>query len=539
MPFGILEPKLAEGVRVPGTVHLYEALHGIDETENAAHLKRDGDIILVPQPSNSSNDPLNWSRKKKDLILAVLCLAGIMASTASPLLASSTIVLVLYLGKGFQPIALLTGWNLFAAAITSIFVTAISVKYGKRFLYVFASVILIAGSAWGSAATSYRSLLGARILQGVALAPFEALLNASIGDMYFVHERGIRLAIASLCVFGSSFLTPVITGRLTATLGWHWMFLFLLIFSCVSGLLVFFFVPEHVYNRDKRFETDVLGEAVGQLATPSIDQDEKVTESNTLAQEVPESYLHSLWLFSGSKSSRPLHKIFLRPFALLLHPAVIWGCLTQGTLIAWTVMIGVVLAAIFMGPPLWYDEVNVGYMYAGAAVGSVVGFVFAGLLSDFLVKSLSKKNNNIYEPEFRILLVLPQMAFAIAGIWGFGITANDMYTYSKFLPPVFFGMVTCAMILGAVASSTYITDAHRDIQVEAFIVMLMFKNLFSFALTERAYFWLLHLGVRKCFVIVGSVQIAISVFTLLFWVIGKYDRHFTHKYNIIAILHLD
>lgn len=32
-------------------------------------------------------------------------------------------------------------------------------------------------------------------MQGVGLAPFEALVNASVGDMYCVHERGVRMAV--------------------------------------------------------------------------------------------------------------------------------------------------------------------------------------------------------------------------------------------------------------------------------------------------------------------------------------------------------
>ena len=48
---------------------------------------------------------------------------------------------------------------------------------------------------WGGASGhNYRSLLWARIFQGIGLAPFEALVNASVGDLYFVHESGKRMA---------------------------------------------------------------------------------------------------------------------------------------------------------------------------------------------------------------------------------------------------------------------------------------------------------------------------------------------------------
>ncbi|KAK9431960.1 major facilitator superfamily domain-containing protein [Lipomyces doorenjongii] len=544
MPFGILDPKLPAHQRVPGTVHLYEAIHGVDQF-TSANLKRDGNIILVPQPSDSPNDPLNWSTRKKDFVLFIICLEAIMASTVSPILASSTIVLVLYFSKGFQPIALLTGWHLVGAACQSVVVTTIFVKYGKRFPYIFASAVLVGSSAWAAIATSYRSLLWARVLQGVALAPFEVAVNASVGDMYFVHQRGVRLALVSLSIFGTTFLTPIITGNVTNSLGWHWMFWLVLIFSSVTLILVFFFVPEHVYNRDKRLDTDVVGDDLAQQApsdsivSSDVADDDNEKIPSTRQQEEKETYWHSLRLFSGSKTSRPLWKIFLRPFALLLHPAIIWGCLTQGTMIAWTAMIGVVLAAVFMGPPLWYNEVKVGYMYTGAVVGALIGFAVAGVLSDFSAKWLSRRNNNIYEPEFRILLVIPQMICGCIGIWGFGFISSDMYKYSQYLPPFFFGLETCGMILGAVASASYITDAYRDIQIEAFVSMLLFKNLFSFALTDKAYPWLLESGIKRCFTIIGAVQLGVSFLTLAFWIVGKWNRYIMHRYNILRILHLE
>ena len=55
-------------------------------------------------------------------------------------------------------------------------------------------MLIIISSAWGGVAgTNYKSLLWARIIQGVGLAPFEALVNASVGDLYFVHVCSISV----------------------------------------------------------------------------------------------------------------------------------------------------------------------------------------------------------------------------------------------------------------------------------------------------------------------------------------------------------
>ena len=55
-------------------------------------------------------------------------------------------------------------------------------------------------------------------MQGFGTGPFEMLVPSSIGDMYFVHQRGKRIAIQAMSMFGISFLTPVISGVITDTL---------------------------------------------------------------------------------------------------------------------------------------------------------------------------------------------------------------------------------------------------------------------------------------------------------------------------------
>ena len=71
MTFGILE---AHGTfeHVPGTAQLEE-----DVSSQAAHLKKGSgkhaDVVLIPQPSNDPNDPLNWPLWQRDLVLLLLC----------------------------------------------------------------------------------------------------------------------------------------------------------------------------------------------------------------------------------------------------------------------------------------------------------------------------------------------------------------------------------------------------------------------------------------------------------------------------------
>ena len=479
----------------------------------------------MPQPSDDPNDPLNWPIWRRDVILLILCLLSIIASTLSPLLAANTLTLTLYFRRTFQDVALLTGWHLFGAGIAGFIFVASARVWGKRHLYLLGTIIIILSSIWGGASGGgnigttgqYRSLLAARVFQGVGLAPFEALVNASVGDLYFVHERGKRMAFSNLSLFGGAFFTPVVVGKMTHTIGWEWTFYFVAIFAAIMLPLVIFFVPETAFVRDNHLNTDIYAESPGSPPSGKPEQSSEAGPSSPHPDAEKNNKLYSkqnLRLFNGRKSPESFWKLLVRPLPLFLHPGILWAALTQGTLIGWTVLIGIVLAAIMIGPPLFFNEVKTGYMYTGAFLGALIGFGISGALADSIPRWMAKRNNGIYEPEFRLILVIPQLIFGCAGLYGFGITSADTSRYGWFWPNFFFALEVVGMVLGAVASALYIVDAHRDLAVEAFTCLLIFKNLFSFALTWGGYDWMLHTGIVPSFNIIASVQVGVCALTI-------------------------
>lgn len=58
---------------VPGTALLAD-IQGANTSPLQHDKGKDSDILLVPQPSSSPNDPLNWPLWKKDLMLLLICI---------------------------------------------------------------------------------------------------------------------------------------------------------------------------------------------------------------------------------------------------------------------------------------------------------------------------------------------------------------------------------------------------------------------------------------------------------------------------------
>ena len=114
-----------------------------------------------------------------------------------PILAANAPTIMLVFKTNIAGVALLTGYHLCGVGIAGLLFVASARIWGMRHLYLLGGMLLVASSIWGALATSYKSFLWARILQGVAVCPFEALVNVSVGDMYPVHVSSYILVNVS------------------------------------------------------------------------------------------------------------------------------------------------------------------------------------------------------------------------------------------------------------------------------------------------------------------------------------------------------
>jgi len=215
MGLGVLEDHELE--HVPGTAPLNELgsenfnTNGVD----SAILKHDptGQIVLVPQPSDSPNDPYNWSRWKKErftIAFAFGCgavggksslescpdsnehsgsrwMLNVGNTAVGPLLSPAFVELAAEFDIGLSNFVQgVQGGVIVAIAFGSLICNALAVKYGKRPIYLITTVGLMVTCFWAAAAKSFASLVAARVIQGFCMGPLEALVPASIADVWLV-----------------------------------------------------------------------------------------------------------------------------------------------------------------------------------------------------------------------------------------------------------------------------------------------------------------------------------------------------------------
>ena len=98
------------------------------------------------------------------------------------------------LGVSVNTFSQSTAWLVLTLGISLFITNPIAKVWGRRPVFIASSIIMFACSIWGAFAKSYSSFLASRIVSGFGMAPFEVLVQCTIGDMYYVHQRGTRIA---------------------------------------------------------------------------------------------------------------------------------------------------------------------------------------------------------------------------------------------------------------------------------------------------------------------------------------------------------
>jgi Major Facilitator Superfamily len=228
------------------------------------------------------------------------------------------------------------------------------------------------------------------------------LIIAAVGDMFFVHQRGLRVAFITFILNAASSLASIIAGQITSQLGWQWLFHILQIFTVVQFVLMFLFCPETTFIRDSRYDIDqVQDEKLEQLVEEEHRHDagkETGVEnngSNGIPTPTKKTFFQYMAVYTGVYSHENLLKLIFGPFITLLNLGAAWSTVASGLLTAWYVTSAIMQAGIFAGPPWDFDAAQVGYLSTGPFVGGMVGSIIIALTSDPAAKWLTKLNKGI------------------------------------------------------------------------------------------------------------------------------------------------
>ncbi|KAL6162615.1 hypothetical protein ACJQWK_11538 [Exserohilum turcicum] len=469
------------------------------------------------------------------------------AAVLSPLLSPALVVIAKDFNKPVKDITVISGYMLLVTGSIGPVVSALSRKYGKRPQLLVASLFGLLGTVIASAANSYEGLKAGRIIQGGSVTAFESLVVSMIGDLFCVHQRGVFMTLIQFILGAASNFSAIIVGPIATNLGWRYLFHMLIPFVALEVILLFFFVPETNYNRDHRYDidelsTDNLAElaeaeqknrmTAERLEKEGSDDMVKLETHASAVSAVPKrkTFVQQMAIFTGTYSNDNLLQLCIAPFAVCTNLAVLWMVIITGGLTAFFVAQSYVMAQIFQAPPYLLSPAGVGYLSVGPFLGGLIGSILLGATLDPLIKWCAKKNNGVYEPEYRLLGMIPSVTTVI-GLCFFGHFAQKGSSF--YLTAFFHGMDLFGIVIAAISSSSYVLDSFRDISSEVFIINMVFKNFLFYGFSYFVNDWAASDGPAQVFYVFGGVAGGMIITAPIFFFWGKQYRSFWHRHNLI------
>jgi predicted MFS family arabinose efflux permease len=128
----------------------------------------------------------------------------------------------------------------FSAGISGLLAAGFADRFDRRKLLIFFYCGFVFGTFLCGIATSYRFLLGARIVTGLFGGVIGSIGFAIIADLFPLSVRGRVMGIVQTAFAGSQILGIPIGLYLANRWGWHAPFLMIVAFSLVGGVLIIF-----------------------------------------------------------------------------------------------------------------------------------------------------------------------------------------------------------------------------------------------------------------------------------------------------------
>jgi MFS family permease len=303
----------------------------------------------------------------------------------------------------------------------------------------------------------------------------------------------------SVYLFGQqlgSILGLITGGAIADGPGWRWsQYIVAIIDAGVLVLLIFTF-EETAFPRFLFTRLEGVVPARDIEATPSeIDDDKsaklKVTPTagttHTDAASLhgpdipPRTYLQKLkpWTYFPEDHT-PFWDYVKRPFMLFTVPNIV----IAGFIFAFGCTAGIVsfntISSILSEPPYNFSTTSTGLVFFAALVGSIIGWA-TGVLSDFIVLFLARRNRGVREPEMRLWTLCFSFVYAAVGymMYGWGAEAGASWVVIAFG----LGCMIAHQVSACTIATAYAMECFPGISGELVVVLAICSSCINFALS--------------------------------------------------------
>ncbi|KAJ5690154.1 hypothetical protein N7462_004546 [Penicillium macrosclerotiorum] len=543
--------KLKQQIVAPGTELLIQQENLA--TNNYQHVFH-GDlrILLVPQPSlNDPNDPLLWSRLKKWISFGNGLFYAFNGAVTGPMMAGGMIQLATFFKRSLSDITYSNGATLICQGLGTLFWMPLAVKFGRRPVYLASNILMGIACVWLAIASEkdFPLFVVARAFLGLVEAPIEAIVPSTVTDIFYLHERGEKVALYGLSVLGGNEIGPLASAYIIQTLSMRWAFFIVAMSVGISVVTMFFLMPETIFTGHRPRITPVRAEETNEINEHenklSYDHIEGINALTTAPVEetseiaIKRSYKEELFRVSINREVS-LWQVFKRPFILMAYPTVLWSSLVYGMSLSWNVILGCLVAQLFAAPPNAFDvqrpylfnSGSQGLVFLSPFIGSLVGTYLCGPLADRIATYFTARNNGVREPEMRLPTCIIAAFLTFIGALISGLTYH--YNTHWAGPIIGFGVLSTGAQMGATLAISYTLDCHKELSAEIMVTISCLKSGVAWIWTWCINDWVTSSGLLTVFMCVATINVGVYLTTFIFHLYGKKIRIWLKIRNLMS-----
>ncbi|WRT67561.1 uncharacterized protein IL334_004533 [Kwoniella shivajii] len=420
---------------VPGTARIYQ-----EEGETVQNA-----VTLIPTPSKNPDDPLNWTRKRKYLMLSCVVFYTITATILSSDLYSVFDPLSDSTGLSLDQLNVGTGYLYLFIGVSTLISQPASLAFGKRPTYLVSAFGAALVNIWTAFAKGNSQWIASRLLLGFFISPSFTLVEVSIADVFFLHERSFPIGLYINFLFGGVSLGPILSGYIYEGVGWRAIIWLSTGLTVIMGIVLFFFLEETTFEREhdtlssitsrndaevEQEENDPKTTDKGDKTTTSVQNEHSQSrrlESMDITDATP--FTPTPWPGPRFWKFMKPHKHalgimtrgFLQPLAMYRLPLIWWSGLMYATYQICFNLIAAISSGILAAPPYNFSTSAVGLTFLSPFLSAIPGSVYGGYITDKFVLRQAKKNHGIAEAEHKLKLYIIPAALCPIGLLMMGL----------------------------------------------------------------------------------------------------------------------
>ncbi|KAH7016731.1 major facilitator superfamily domain-containing protein [Ilyonectria destructans] len=442
----------------------------------------DGHTVLLPQPTDDPRDPLNWSWKRKHLLLlsvawAALC-TDFTAAAGTAIIFNQASEWNISPNRANDPNAILVLFN----GLGGLVWVPLSSIWGRAPVLFWTTIAGLAVNLGAAVSDTYSVYFALRVLSGLFLTSGQTMTIAFLKDLFFFHERARKIGLWAVLYIASPYLGPCLANFVISGTH-HWPDIFWMCSGVVGVqlILVLAFVDETWYNRDLP------------------DSEQPPRQSGIVGRLMR---LTGIWQIQHSNYFPDAVPVCKRFFATITKPSFALICLSYFLTFAWAIGVNISTNLLFFQPKeaggaYGYTTKTIGYLYFANIVGVFLGEIFGHFFNDYMAHRYIKQHKGVFKPEVRLWTIYISIVFMVAAL----ILLGQSFENALSVVAVIFGLGIFAfgVMTMSVSVTAYALDSYPNAPAELSCWLNFARTAGGFAVGYFQQPWLERVGADASF----------------------------------------